>query len=91
MAAKIKKNKLEIEYTYDFELLGVRTSLKGYKLAWEINKILRMNLIKHENLVIDYKKGSSGSYDRYIHRAASHRLSRAASGSEISAALAWRW
>lgn len=70
MAAKIKKNKLEIEYTYDFELLGVRTSLKGYKLAWEINKILRMNLIKHENLVIDYKKGSSGSYDRYIHRTA---------------------
>ncbi len=68
MSAKIRKNKLEIEYTYDFELLGIRTSLKGYKLAWEINKILKTNLVKQQNLVIEFKKGVAGSYDRFMHR-----------------------
>ncbi len=65
MAAKIKKNKLEIEYSYDFELLGVRTSLKGYKLAWHLNKILKTNLVKQQDLVVHYKKGATASYDHY--------------------------
>ncbi len=68
MSAKIKKNKLEIEYSYDFELLGVRTSLKGYKLAWELNKILKINLAKQEDLVIHFKKGQLASYDHYSFR-----------------------
>lgn len=64
MPAKIKKNKLEIEYSFDFELIGIRTSLKGYKLAWELNKILDTRLAKKEDLVIHLKKASS-SYDHY--------------------------
>ncbi|MBL7864341.1 MAG: IPExxxVDY family protein [Cyclobacteriaceae bacterium] len=64
MSAKIRKNKLEIEYSFDFELLGIRTSLKGYKLAWHLNKILDTRLVKQKDLVIDLKKGSS-SYDHY--------------------------
>jgi hypothetical protein len=68
MSAKIRKNKLEVEYSYDFELLGVRTSLKGYKLAWELNKILRTSLAKQQDLVIHYKKGVTGLYDHYAFR-----------------------
>ncbi len=68
MSAKIKKNKLEIEYSYNFELLGVRTSLKGYKLAWELNKILKINLVKQEDLVVHFKKGQLASYDHYSFR-----------------------
>ncbi len=64
MTAKIKKNKLEIEYSFDFELVGVRTSLKGYKLAWELNKILNSRLVKQKDLVIHLKKGTA-SYDHY--------------------------
>ncbi len=74
MSAKIKINKLEIEYSYNFELLGVRTSLKGYKLAWELNNILKTNLIKQENLVIHYKRGVIGSYDRYGYHTALNEL-----------------
>ena len=65
MASKIRKNKLEIEYSYDFELLGIRTSLKGYKLAWQLNKILNTNLAKQQDLVIHLKKGVTTSYDHY--------------------------
>ena len=67
MSAKIRKNKLEIEYSYNFELLGVRTSLKGYKLAWEVNKILRTKLAKQQDLVLHYKKGVTASYDHYLY------------------------
>ena len=68
MSAKIRKNKLEVEYSFNFELLGVRTSLKGYKLAWELNKILKTNLVKQQDLVIHFKKGVTGEYDHYAHR-----------------------
>ncbi len=65
MPAKIKKNKLEIEYSYDFELLGIRTSLKGYKLAWHLNNSLKTNLVKQDDLVVHFKKGQIALYDRY--------------------------
>jgi hypothetical protein len=74
MPAKIRKNKLQIEYTYDFELLGVRTSLKGYKLAWELNKILNTRLAKKQDLVLHFKKGMVGSYDHYAYRTTLNNL-----------------
>jgi len=68
MSAKIRKNKLEIEYTYDFELLGIRTSLKGYKLAWHLNKILKTKFLKQQDLVLHLRKGATAHYDHYCHR-----------------------
>ena len=65
MPSKIRKNKLKIEYSYDFELLGIRTSLKGYKLAWQLNKILHTNLVKQKDLVVHLKKDFTASYDHY--------------------------
>ncbi len=67
MPPKIKKNKLEIQYSYDFELLGIRTSLKGYKLAWQLNKILRINLVKQEDLVLHHRKELTSSHDHYAY------------------------
>ena len=64
MSAKIRKNKLEIEYSFDFELLGIRTSLKGYKLAWHLNKMLDTRLVKQQDLVVHLKKGTV-AYDHY--------------------------
>ena len=68
MPSKIRKNKLEVTYSYNFELLGVRTSLKGYKLAWELNKILQTHLVKQKDLVVHFRKGQTGSYDHYSFR-----------------------
>lgn len=68
MPSKIRKNKLEVTYSYNFELLGVRTSLKGYKLAWELNKILKTHLVKQKDLVIHFRKGQNGTYDHYAFR-----------------------
>lgn len=58
MPAKIRKNKLEIEYSFDFELVGIRTSLKGYKLAWHLNQGLHTRLVKQKDLEVHAKKVS---------------------------------
>ena len=52
----MKKKRLEIEYSYDFELLGIISSTKGYKLAWELNNALSIRLVKQPDLQIQFKK-----------------------------------
>ena len=59
MPAKIRKNHLEIEYSYDFELVGIRTSLKGYKLAWQINQGLQTRLVKQKDLEVPFHDGAA--------------------------------
>jgi hypothetical protein len=63
----MKKKRLEIEYNFDFELLGIISSAKGYKLAWEINKLLSMRLIKQKDLTVEYKNKTESSYDYFAH------------------------
>jgi hypothetical protein len=53
----MKKRRLEIEYNYDFELLGLASSARSYKLAWEINKALNVNLVKKDDLRMSTREG----------------------------------
>ncbi len=62
---KMKKKKLEIEYTFDFELLGIISSAKGYKLAWDINAALASRLVKQKDLLIQLKGNTTASYSYY--------------------------
>ena len=61
----MKKSRLDIEYTYDFELLGLISSAKGYRLAWEINKLLGVRLVKQQDLVIDSKNKMALNYSYF--------------------------
>jgi hypothetical protein len=71
----MKKKKLEIDYSYDFELLGLASVAKGYKLAWEINHLLAFHLKKSEDLVVDAGNGSSASFLHYVQET-SHNVLR---------------
>lgn len=62
----MKKNRLEIEYSYDFELLGLTTSAKSYKLAWEINRVLQIHLVRKPDLTIQLRSGAL-TYSVYEH------------------------
>ncbi|WP_114781368.1 IPExxxVDY family protein [Botryobacter ruber] len=46
----MKKLRLDTEYDYGFELYGVATATKEYKLAWLLNKLLKFRLVKQTDL-----------------------------------------
>ena len=70
----MKKSKLEIEYSFDFELVGIISVAKGYKLAWELNQSLAINLVKQPDLVVGFKKGEEKSFSFYAHETSLNRL-----------------
>lgn len=52
----MKKRRLDVEFAYDFELMGLTSSARGYKLAWEINHTLGTNLVRKEDLKMTTKE-----------------------------------
>ena len=50
----MKKSKLIVDHDFDFELVGIISNAKGYKLTWEINRALKLNLIKAKDLVLSF-------------------------------------
>ncbi|MBS1505666.1 MAG: IPExxxVDY family protein [Bacteroidetes bacterium] len=61
----MKKKRLDIEYTFDFELFGIISAAKAFKLAWELNNALGCRLIKMEDFEIQHKKETSNHYLNY--------------------------
>lgn len=70
----MKKSKLVIEYDYDFELLGIVSQAKGYKLAWELNQLLHVQLVKQPDLVVGFKNGEEKGFSFYSHASQLNRL-----------------
>lgn len=70
----MKKKRLEIDYSYDFELIGVISSTKGYKLAWEINHLLGVHLVKEPDVVIHFNSKLTGTYSHFAHDSPHNRL-----------------
>ncbi len=62
---EMKKKRLDIDYSYDFELIGIISPLKGYKLAWEINNSLAIKLMKEKDLVITFKNGQEVGFSYF--------------------------
>jgi hypothetical protein len=70
----MKKTKLIIDYDFDFQLLGLITSVKGYKLAWEINQALGVKLVKQPDLVVGFKNTEERGFAYYSHQGQINRL-----------------
>ena len=51
---EMKKSKLESEYEVDFELIGLVCNKKEYKLAWHLNQSMNINLVKNEDIRIEF-------------------------------------
>ncbi len=48
----MSKNRLSVEYDFDFELIAITASVKEYKLAWNLNRELGLSLNKEKNIEI---------------------------------------
>ena len=70
----MKKRKLVIDYDFDFELLGLLSSARGYKLAWEINQVLGIQLIKQPDLVVGFKNTEEKGFSFYSYETQLNRL-----------------
>src|SRR5687767_2018360 len=70
----MKKSKLVIEYDFDFELLGITSAARGYKLAWEINQHLGIRLVKQPDLVVGFKNNEEKSFSFYAYETPLNRL-----------------
>ena len=46
-----KKRKIVVEPFDDIKIIGICTHLEDYKLAWNINKLLNINLVKYSDIV----------------------------------------
>ncbi|WP_347158271.1 IPExxxVDY family protein [Pontibacter chitinilyticus] len=49
----MKTLQLDIEYNYDFEVYGLVSHEKEYKLAWMLNNLFRLHLVKKQDLCHD--------------------------------------
>ena len=52
----MKVKKLIVDYEYDFELYGIATTIKDYKLAWLINKQLKLTLVRADDYEVELNK-----------------------------------
>ncbi|MBI1767082.1 MAG: IPExxxVDY family protein [Bacteroidetes bacterium] len=59
----MKKKRLDIEYTLDFDLYGIISTIKPYKMAWELNRCLNIKLVKSD----DYEVAHKNSVNNYQH------------------------
>jgi len=61
----MRKKRLDIEYTFDFELYGIISGVKAYKLAWELNHALGTKLVKSEDYEVMHKNKITNNYLHY--------------------------
>lgn len=71
---KMKKTKLVVEYDFDFDAFGIMSSVKGYKLAWEINHRLGVHLVKQDDHVVGFKKDVEMSFSYFSFETPLNRL-----------------
>jgi len=57
----LKKHLLEIEYDYDFILIGISSHEKDYRICWALNNKLNLELTKADPLEIKDKKQAEES------------------------------
>ena len=58
----MSKTKLQIEYDYEFCLIGIVSHEKDYKLCWMLNTALNISLAKTEEHAAEHSKHSMYSY-----------------------------
>ena len=56
---------LEFEENYDFDLIGICSHIKDYRIVWELNRHLKLNLSKDSNYELT-RNGQQQSHPFYF-------------------------
>lgn len=61
----MKKTRLFVEPDFDFELIGLVSPVKDYKMAWLISRELDINLVKASDIRIEFLSSPSLEISQY--------------------------
>lgn len=50
----MKRQRLQADYEIDFELLGIVSTFRDFKLAWNLNQNLHLSLVKKKDLRLQF-------------------------------------
>jgi len=62
----MKKAKLQIEPAFDFELLGIVSPIREYRMAWLVNQELDLNLVKADDLELEFLNAEKLEIAQYL-------------------------
>ena len=57
----LQRHKLEVNYEYDFILIGISSHEKPHRVAWALNNSLELDLARKEPYMISLKKSEPAS------------------------------
>jgi len=64
----MKKTRLTADYSFSFDLFGLTSVAREYKLAWSINQFLGITLQKQKDHIIQFVDGASLVISHYLHQ-----------------------
>lgn len=62
----MSKTVLLTDFEYEFQLIGISSHAKDYRLSWEINKAFDTQLCKEKDVVYTDKKGNKAEFSMYF-------------------------
>ena len=64
----MKKQVLNFNFDYDYQIVGISCYLKDYRIAWLINKCLNINLIKLTDHIVTNNSNTDFQFSMYADR-----------------------
>ncbi|HEX9650175.1 MAG TPA: IPExxxVDY family protein [Cyclobacteriaceae bacterium] len=64
----MRKSKLVVDPLFDFDLVGLISHAKGYRIAWELNRTLEVQLIKAKDQIIRFNDGNAITVVNYYYK-----------------------
>ena len=68
------RNRLVVDYTYDFELFGIISHLKEYRLAWLLNNQLKIHLVKQNDIIHEFIDAETIYVSNYLYETENTQL-----------------
>ena len=64
----MSKTVLFTDFEFEFQVIGISSHVKDYRLSWELNKKFGIELAKEEEVIFSTKKGDKAEFSMYFHQ-----------------------